>query len=314
MTIDPRAPVAFPVPGRPRAAPARTARAARVARIARPGCARALAALAFGCAGLAPAGPASAQDAAPPAPAAAPAPDVATVDGDAGEAGGTAAVPDLDAVRARIEANLPGMRAASVDATPVPGLFEAVIDGQIYYVDASGDYLFDGSLVHLATRENLTEKRLGTLHMAALSDIDAADMLTYTPDEPTGRSVTIFTDISCGYCRKLHADLDVLLDAGIAVHYLLFPRAGLGSEGAAALESVWCNADPQAAMTAAKSGASVPEATCDNPIAEHVALAQQVGLRGTPLIYTDAGERIPGYREPAAIVDMIEASEPWVAP
>ena len=302
MTIDPRARAAFPVAGRTRAAPVRTARAGR---------ARALAALAVGCAGLALAGLASAQDAAPDGAAAAPAPDVAV---DGGIGGGTALVPDLDAVRARIEENLPGMRAASVDATPVPGLFEAVIDGQIYYVDESGDYLFDGSLVHLATRENLTEKRLGTLHMAALADVGAANMLSYAPAEPTGRSITIFTDISCGYCRKLHADLDVLLDAGIAVNYLLFPRAGLGSEGDAALESVWCNADPQAAMTAAKSGASVPEATCDNPIEQHVALAQQVGLRGTPLIYTDAGERIPGYREPAAIVDMIESSEPWVAP
>ena len=293
MTIDPRARAAFPVAGRPRAAPVRTARVGR---------ARALAALAVGCAGLALAGLASAQDAAP---------DVA----DDGAVGGDAAVvPDLDALRARIEANLPGMRAASVDATPVPGLFEAVIDGQIYYVDESGDYLFDGSLVHLATRENLTEARLGTLHMAALTGVGAANMLSYAPVEPSGRSITIFTDISCGYCRKLHADLDVLLDAGIAVNYLLFPRAGLGSEGDAALESVWCNADPQAAMTAAKGGASVPEATCDNPIEQHVALARQVGLRGTPLIYTDAGERIPGYREPAAIVDMIESSEPWVAP
>ena len=223
-------------------------------------------------------------------------------------------VPDLDAVRARIEASLPGMSATSVDATPVPGLFEAVIDGSIYYVDESGEYLVDGSLVRLSTRENLTEARLGTLHMASLAKLGEADMLTYTPEKPTGRSITIFTDISCGYCRKLHADIDVLLDAGIAVHYLLFPRAGLGSEGHAALESVWCNPDPQAAMTTAKSGGRVPDAACDNPIEAHVTLAQQVGLRGTPLIYTDAGERIPGFREPAAIVEMIEASEPWVAP
>ena len=229
-----------------------------------------------------------------------------------GAPGASAATPDLDAVRERLEANLPGMRAASLDATPVPGLFEAVIDGTVYYVDESGEYLVDGSLVRLSTRENLTEARLGTLHMAALADA-RTPMLTYEPENPTGRSITVFTDISCGYCRKLHAEIDTLLDAGVAVNYLLFPRAGLGSEGAAALESVWCNADPQAAMTTAKAGGRVPDAECENPIEEHVALAERVGLRGTPLIYTDAGERIPGYREPAALVQMIEASEPWTA-
>ena len=224
------------------------------------------------------------------------------------------AVADLDAVRERVEANLPGMSPTSVDATPVPGLFEIVIDGTIYYVDASGEYLVDGSLVRLSTRENLTEARMGTLHMATLSELDDAKLLSYEPQQPTGRSITVFTDISCGYCRKLHADLDTFLDAGVAVHYLLFPRAGLGSEGHAALESVWCNEDPQAAMTTAKAGGSVPDASCETPIEEHVALAERVGLRGTPLIYTDAGERIPGYREPEALVEMIRASEPWTAP
>ena len=271
-------------PARPSAGPVASAAA---------GLALALATLAFP-------GPGAAQDGAAPAdPSGAGAPD--------------ASAADLDAVRERLEASLPGMRATSVDATPVPGLFEAVIDGTIYYVDASGQYLVDGSLVRLSTRENLTEARMGTLHMAALRDA-GVPVLTYRPDEPTGRSISVFTDISCGYCRKLHADIDTLLDAGIAVDYFLFPRAGLGSEGHAALESVWCNADPQAAMTTAKAGGRVPDASCENPIEAHVALAQEVGLRGTPLIYTDAGERIPGYREPAALVEMIESSEPWVAP
>ena len=242
------------------------------------------------------------------------APAIVAVDAGRASVDASGEVPDLDAVRRRIEASLPGMSPTSVDATPVPGLFEAIIDGTVYYVDESGEYLIDGSLVRLSTRENLTEARMGTLHMAALAELDGAKLLTYEPEEPSGRSITVFTDISCGYCRKLHADIDTLLDAGIAVHYLLFPRAGLGSEGHAALESVWCNEDPQAAMTAAKAGSRVPDATCETPIEEHVALAESVGLRGTPLIYTDAGERIPGYREPAALVQMVGASVPWTAP
>jgi thiol:disulfide interchange protein DsbC len=122
----------------------------------------------------------------------------------------------------------------------------------------------------------------------------------------------VFTDISCGYCRRLHAELDTLLDAGVRVRYLLFPRAGMGSQGQKDLESVWCADDPQAAMTNAKAGGKIEPKSCDNPIAKHVALAERVGLRGTPLIYTDSGEKIPGYREASALVKMIEASKPLV--
>lgn len=213
--------------------------------------------------------------------------------------------PTLDELQQRVEERLPGVTLSSVAHTPAEGLYELIIDGGIYYADASGGYLIEGNLIELATRDNLTEARLGTLHMGLLDGMDEQDMLVYEPDEPSDRSITIFTDISCGYCRRLHADLDTLLDAGVRVRYLLFPRAGLGSSGHAALESVWCADDPLEAMTIAKSGGQVATRTCDNPIEQHVALAERVGLRGTPLIYTDAGERIPGYREPAALAQSV---------
>ena len=219
-------------------------------------------------------------------------------------------LPSLEALRTGIEEKLPGVRLSSVAETPADGLFEVIIDGGIYYVDASGDYLIEGSLIQLSSRENLTEARLGSLHTGMLAEMDEADMLIYEPDEPSERSITVFTDISCGYCRRLHADIDTLLDAGVRVRYLLFPRAGLESQGHKDLESVWCADDPLDAMTVAKSGGEVPEASCDNPIEQHVALAQQVGLRGTPLIYTDAGERIPGYRDPAELARSVLDSEP----
>ena len=104
--------------------------------------------------------------------------------------------------------------------------------------------------------------------------------------------------------------MDTLLDEGVSVRYLLFPRAGLGSQGHKDLESVWCADDPQAAMTNAKAGGKIEPMTCDNPIEQHVALAERLGLRGTPLIYTDSGEKIPGYREARVLAGMVNQSEP----
>ncbi len=216
----------------------------------------------------------------------------------------------LDEVGERLTSTLPSISVTSLTETPVQGLYELITDGQIYYLDESAEYLIDGSLIQLKDRVNLTDSRLGGIHMSLINELDEKDMLIYEPETPSTRSITVFTDISCGYCRRLHAELDTLLDEGVRVRYLLFPRGGLGSQGHKDLESVWCADDPQTAMTNAKSGGKIEPATCDNPIEQHVALAEKLGLRGTPLIYTDSGEKIPGYREANALATMVNDSEP----
>jgi len=185
-----------------------------------------------------------------------------------------------------------------------------VTDGQIYYVDESAEYLIDGSLIRLSDRANLTDSRLGRIHMGLIQAMDEKDMLIYEPETESTRSITVFTDISCGYCRRLHAELDTLMEEGVRVRYLMFPRAGLGSQGHKDLESVWCADDPHGAMDNAKAGGEIEPKSCDNPIESHVALAERLGLRGTPLIYTDSGEKIPGYREASVLATMVNGSEP----
>jgi len=216
----------------------------------------------------------------------------------------------IDEIGERLNKRLPGIDINSLVETQMPGLYEMVSDGRIYYVDESAEYLIDGSLIRLEDRQNLTDQRLGGIHMGLIESVEEKNMLIYEPEEESNRSITVFTDISCGYCRRLHAELDTLLDEGVRVRYLLFPRAGIGSQGHKDLESVWCADDPQAAMTNAKAGGRIEPKSCANPIEEHVAIAQRLGLRGTPLIYTDSGEKIPGYREAAALAHSVNMTEP----
>ncbi len=218
----------------------------------------------------------------------------------------------IDEIGERLNKRLPGIDINSLVETQMPGLYEMVSDGRIYYVDESAEYLIDGSLIRLEDRQNITDQRLGGIHMGLIEAVEEKNMLIYEPEEESNRSITVFTDISCGYCRRLHAELDTLLDEGVRVRYLLFPRAGIGSQGHKDLESVWCADDPQAAMTNAKAGGRIEPKSCANPIEEHVAIAQRLGLRGTPLIYTDSGEKIPGYREAAALAHSVNMSEPLV--
>lgn len=216
----------------------------------------------------------------------------------------------LDQLESEIKKRLPDIDISSISETPIEGVYELISGGQIYYVGANGKHIIDGDLIDLDTRANLTADRLGGIHIGLINNIKEEDMLVYQSPKDTGRSITVFTDTSCGFCRRLHQELDVLLDAGISVRYLLFPRAGLGSPAHKNLESVWCADNPQAAMTIAKAGGEVAQKACSNPIESHMAMAEQVGLRGTPLIYLDTGQQIPGYRAAADLVQLVNAGEP----
>jgi len=212
----------------------------------------------------------------------------------------------FDAFRKRF----PALSIDSLEDGPYPGLYEIITDAQIVYVDEGVTLLFQGEMINLADGVNLTEARLAGIHMGLINELGEENMLVYKGANDSDRSITVFTDINCGYCRLLHSEIDTLLQAGISVRYLMFPRAGLESESRTALESVWCAEDPQEAMTAAKAGQPIEEKACDTPIETHYSLAGQVGLRGTPLIYLDNGTALPGYREASVIVEMINTSEP----
>lgn len=218
--------------------------------------------------------------------------------------------PAVEVIKQKLGERLPDINIGSLEKSAIEGLYELITDGEIYYVSSDGDYIVDGDMIDLATRTNLTSARKGKIHMGLINAVDEKDMLVYAADGDSNRSVTVFTDISCGYCRKLHAELDELLAGGVSVRYLMFPRAGLETQAAKDLESVWCAENPQEAMTVAKAGGEIVPKSCQNPIESHVSLAEQVGLRGTPLIYLDNGEMVPGYRPAKQLVEMINNSEP----
>lgn len=213
-------------------------------------------------------------------------------------------------LREAIAKQLPDVIVTSLEDTPIAGVYELISQGKIYYVSEDARFVFDGMLIDLQTRQNLTNERLSGIHIGLINAMDESEMLIYEPEEKSDRSITVFTDTSCGYCRKLHAELDTLLESGVRVRYLMFPRAGIDSPSHKQLESIWCADDPQAAMTTAKAGGSVQPGSCENPIHDHMALAEQVGLRGTPLIYLDTGQQVPGYRAAAELVEMVKAGTP----
>ncbi|KXX65055.1 DsbC family protein [Marichromatium gracile] len=216
-------------------------------------------------------------------------------------------------IRAALEAVSPDIAISDIRPAPVDGLYEVLVGSELMYMTPDGRYFIDGRIVDLETRTDLTEPRLAEARKGLIESIGEESMVSFGPAD-AAHTVTVFTDIECGYCRKLHSQIDDYVANGIRVRYLFFPRAGEGSEAYREAVSVWCAGDAEArreAMTEAKQGKSIEMRKCDNPVAEHMALGRELGLRGTPAIVTEDGTLIPGYVDPkrlAAELDQMAGS------
>lgn len=205
------------------------------------------------------------------------------------------------ALRAAVAKAIPNVAIDSVKPSVIPGYREVAIGGRVVYVSNDGKYLVQGSLIELASRDNLTEASEGALRKVSLDAIPRDRRIVFSAPNPKYR-VTVFTDIDCGYCRKMHAQIADYMKAGISVEYLFFPRAGLNSDSFTKAQNVWCAKDRRKALTDAKADRPVTKATCPNPIAMDYALGQRVGVDGTPAIYGPDGTQLGGYLPPAEML------------
>jgi thiol:disulfide interchange protein DsbC len=223
-------------------------------------------------------------------------------------AGGNLLAAPEDTIRAAIAKVVPDVKIESVAPSPVKGLYEVLVGTQLMYVTGDGRYFLDGRIVDLVTREDLTEPRLSGARKRLVDGVGENEMVIFEPSAGTKHTVTVFTDIDCGYCRKLHSQIADYGKEGIRVRYVFFPRAGKDSPAYKEAISVWCAGDPDArrtALTTAKAGKPIEEKTCPNPVDAHMAVGEELGLRGTPAIVTETGELIPGYVDPKRLAAQL---------
>jgi len=184
-------------------------------------------------------------------------------------------------------------------------LQKVVVGGQILYLSGDGRFALQGDVIDLGSRENLTENRRGELRGKAIAALNEKDMVVFTPEGAVKHTVTIFTDIDCGYCRKMHSQIAAYNKEGIKIRYLMFPREGIGSESYNKAVAVWCADDRPAALTQAKRGETVPNKTCENPVQAQFELGQKLGVRGTPSLILESGEMLPGYVPPTQLAELL---------
>ena len=220
---------------------------------------------------------------------------------------------DYSNVEQRIRSLAPSATTIAISETPIDGMLMVQINGEILYATADGKYLVQGRIMDMDTREDLTETARAEVRRELLANVNTATQITFAPENPT-HELMVFTDIDCGYCRKLHAQIDEYNRQGIAIHYMAFPRAGIGSHSYDKAVSVWCAGDPRSALTQAKLGAEPDPAQCDDPVSEQYQLGRDLGVTGTPSLLTAQGQMIPGYVPPEQLRERLDHMEGAAAP
>lgn len=212
---------------------------------------------------------------------------------------------DFSSIKELVNTIMPGKETDSITPTPVSGLYEVVIGQEIFYTTRDARYIFQGTLLDWEQQVDLTNEtrvamreKMNPVRKKAIDALDVNDMIVFAPEE-TKHTITVFTDIDCGYCRKLHAELEQYYEQGIAIRYLAYPRAGLNSPSYHKAVAAWCAKDPQAALTAAKRNPNQrfekEIEDCKDPVADQLQMAYSFGLSGTPTLVLEDGSLIPGY-------------------
>lgn len=188
----------------------------------------------------------------------------------------------------------------AIDLSPMPGFYQVIASGQMLYVSADGKFLLNGDMLDLGSKRNVSNAAWAKFRKAELARIPASQKIVYAPAHPK-ITISVFTDVNCGFCRKLHEQIGEFNKAGIAVEYLAWPREGVVTTADrptatyTEMVSVWCASDRKAAFSAATIGRAPAPATCSNPVKDQFELGLKVGITGTPAIYGPDGRTLGGY-------------------
>lgn len=205
----------------------------------------------------------------------------------------------------------PNIRVDVIEPAPMPGFYQVIASGQMLYISADGKYMMHGDLIDLGRKQNASDDAWARFRKAELAKVPASDRIVYAPANPK-YTISVFTDVNCGFCRALHEHIAAFNKAGIAVEYLAWPREGLLTTGGNStptyteMASIWCAKDRKAAFTAATAGQAPAPLTCTNPVKDQFNLGVKLGVGGTPAIYGPDGRTLGGYVTPEQLLQALK--------
>jgi thiol:disulfide interchange protein DsbC len=204
----------------------------------------------------------------------------------------------------------PSYKISDFKSSELEGFYKVQLEsGPLLYMSKTGEHFFEGSLYTIKNNVlvNLTDQDATLDRAALMKELNPAEMIIFSPKAPVKKkaTITVYTDVDCGYCQKLHQEVPELNAHGVEVRYLAYPRAGIGSPTYKKLVSAWCAINKQEAITQLKNRQSIPELTCNNPVEKQYNLGRRMGINGTPAILLEDGRLIPGYKPAPDLVKFL---------
>jgi thiol:disulfide interchange protein DsbC len=220
-----------------------------------------------------------------------------------------AAAPAKVDPRAAIVKKIDGIKLEDVRMSPVNGVFEVTRDSDISYLSSDGRYAILGDMIDLDSDANISENRRRGIRARMIDTVPENEMLVFSPKDPK-YTITVFTDIDCGYCRRLHSQIAEYNRLGIRVRYMFFPRSGPNTESWHKAEAVWCASNRNDALTRAKNGENISSPKCPTEIVKRdYELGEKLSVTGTPAIFLASGEMLPGYAPPGELVKYLKTGK-----
>ena len=213
--------------------------------------------------------------------------------------------PDAEYQQIREQFSQLNLKVNAVAEAPLDGLLQVFTNKGLFFTSKDGQYFIEGNIYDLNNKVLVNDAQMRPYIQQNIAASKDGTIEYKAKDEKF--VVNVFTDPSCGYCRKLHSEMQDYNNAGITVRYLAFPRGGLGSETYLQMQHIWCSKDSRGAMDMAKDGDSVKPAMCANPVKAQYELGQSFGISGTPAIILPSGRLIPGYQPAKALLAQLKA-------
>jgi len=211
-------------------------------------------------------------------------------------------------IRAVLKHKFPQANISRIEKSLVPDLYEVEMPPHIFYISKDAKYVINGDLIDLPADRNITQEKQAKARITTINQLGEASMIIYAPKK-TKYTISVFTDIDCPYCHKLHNEIDKYNALGIRVRYLAYPRSGPNTPSFTKAEHVWCAKDRKKAITDAMNGKSIEAKTCNNPVMKQFVTGVKVGVTGTPAIFLENGQLLPGYYPADKLIKVLEQSK-----
>lgn len=222
-------------------------------------------------------------------------------------------IKNLENIKKAIIANVDGIGKFEVQTSPIQGLYLVIAPPRVLYISEDAKYIIDGDITNLTTGKNHTEAYRNGSRFAAVDAVKDTMIIFSPPKDKIKHTISVFTDMDCYYCQKLHKEIAEYIQLGIEVRYLAYPRQGLNTPSYDKSVTVWCSKDQKAALTKAKNGEKLEPLKCDHPVDNHFALGNLLGVRGTPALLLENGQLYPGYVPAARLSEALDRGKKGAA-